>query len=74
MYTTRLIETQAKENSRQKSLFIRKLSKAVKGNVLNASGYELGPLGVKEIGDFLLKNNMMELILDRNGLKDQGVM
>ena len=47
VYTARLIETQAKENSRQKSLFIRKLSNAVKGNVLNASGYELGPLGVK---------------------------
>ncbi len=47
VYTTKLIETQAKENDRQKTLFVRKLMKAVTGDVLNASGYELGPLGVR---------------------------
>jgi hypothetical protein len=59
VYTTRLIETQAKENSRQKNLFIRKLMKAVNGNTLNATGYDLGPLGVREIGEFLQRNTMV---------------
>lgn len=70
VYTTKLIETKAKENERQKTLFVRKLMKAVTGDVLNASGYELGPLGVREITDFLQKNKMVELSLDRNNLKD----
>jgi hypothetical protein len=68
------MESHSKRNERQLALFMKRLSKAISGQSMNITGLEIGPLAIRDICDFAASNHIQELILDKNNLKDEGII